>query len=198
MSNLYVAAEYKNKIMNLLLRSQDFIKLINPKPSECEDIDIIDVLVGGTWFINGKKYEEQGHIFDYDFVNDTTSEQRTFIFVETDIDTIRDNMFTDFNLYICIFTDKNLVRLNKTSVPTAKQVKDMGYFATTTNGNRIDALCDCVDRILNGTEKIQGIGDVKPAPRSHMKPYVPNKNYYGKCLKYCITNYNPGGDTCGN
>lgn len=86
MANLYYSASYKNKIINLLLKNKDFIKLINPTPSECEDLDIIDVLIGGTWFINGKKYEEQGHIFDYNFVDETTTEQKTFVFVETDID----------------------------------------------------------------------------------------------------------------
>lgn len=128
MSNLYAAAEYKNKIINLLLRNKDFIKLVNPKQSECEDIDIIDVLLGGEWFIDGKQYKEQGHVFDYNFVNETTSDQKTFIFVETDINSIRDNMFTEFNLHVCIFTHKKLVRLDTSSKPTAKEVRDMGYF----------------------------------------------------------------------
>lgn len=198
MSNLYVSSKYKSDVINLLYRSDNFIKLINPIPSECPDLDIIDVLNGGTWVINGKKWEEPGHVFDYNFVNETTTEKKTFVFIETDIETIRDNIFTDFNLYVCIFTSKDLVRLNKSSSPTAKEVKNMGYFATTSHGNRIDALCDCVDRILNGSSKINGIGDVKPASRNHMTTYLPNSNYYGKCLKYNITNYNPGGDECGD
>lgn len=198
MSNLYVSSKYKSDIINLLYRSDNFIKLINPIPSKCPDLDIIDVLNGGTWIINGKEWTEQGHVFDYNFVNETTTEKKTFVFVETDIDVIRDNIFTDFNLYVCIFTSKDLVRLNKSSSPTAKEVKNMGYFATSSRGNRIDALCDCVDRILNGSSRINGIGDVKPASRNHMTTYLPNSNYYGKCLKYNITNYNPGGDECGD
>ena len=59
MSNIYYAASYKNKIINLLLKNKDFIKLMNPTPSECEDLDIVDVLIGGEWIINGKKWEEQ-------------------------------------------------------------------------------------------------------------------------------------------
>ena len=55
MSNLYYAAEYKNRIMNLLLKSKNLIKLVNPTPSECEDLDMIDFLVGGEWFIHGKQ-----------------------------------------------------------------------------------------------------------------------------------------------
>lgn len=198
MSNLYVASKYKSDIINLLYKSDNFIKLINPTPSECPDLDIIDVLNGGTWIINGKQWEEQGYVFDYNFVNEATTEKKTFVFVETDIDTIRNNIFTDFNLYVFIFTSKDLVRLNKMTKPTAKDVKNMGYYASTSHGNRIDALCDCVDRILNGSSRIAGIGDVKPAPRNHMVMYIPNNKYYGKCLKYNITNYNPGGDECGD
>lgn len=197
MSNLYFSAKYKNKIINLLLKNKDFIKLVNPTPNECAEIDIIDVLIGGQWIINGKKYEEQGHIFDYNFVDDTITQEKTFVFIETDIDSIRDNIFTDFNLYVCIFTSKNLVRLTAHSIPTINQVKNMGYFAST-YGNRIDILCDVVDKTLNGTDKIKGIGNVQAASRNYVSMYLPNSKYYGKCLKYKITNYNDSGDSCGN
>ena len=197
MPNLYYAASYKNKIINLLLKNKNFIKLINPNPSDCIYLDIIDVLLGGEWFFDGKKWEEQGHVFDYNFVNETTTEQKTFVFVETDIDTVKQNMFVDFNLYICVFTAKELVRLTDKSTPTVKQVKDMGYFAST-YANRIDVLCDIVDRTINGTDKIPGIGDVEPASRGYVTMYCPNNKYYGKCMKYKISNYNDGGDECGN
>lgn len=199
MSNLYVASKYKSDIINLLYGSDNFIKLINPiSQSKCPDLDICDVLSGGKWIVNGNEYEEQGYVFDYNFVNETTQDTKTFVFVETDIDTITNNIFTSFNLYICIFTSKNLVRLDTCSTPTAKEVKNMGYFASNIHGNRIDALCDCVDNIINGSNKIKGIGDVKPSPRNHMTIYTPNSKYYGKCLKYNISNYNPGGNECGN
>ena len=197
MTKLYYAASYKNKIINLLLREKNFIKLINPTPSECEDLDIVDVLLGGEWFINGKKHKEQGHVFDYNFVEDTTVDQRTFVFVETDIDTIRENLFTDFNLYVCIFTAKELVRLTSESVPSVKEIKEMGYFAST-YANRIDVLCDVVDRVLNGNNKMQGIGTVKPASRGFCTPYIPNNRYYGNCLKYRISNLNEVVDGCEN
>ena len=124
MANLYVSSKYKNQIINLLLSNADFIKLLNPPPD---------------------KYEE--HIFDYDFIDDTTTQEKTFLIVETGIDRIRQNIYADFDLYIYIFTSKNLVRLTDSSVPTVEQVKNMGYFAGT-YGNRIDILCDIVDRIL--------------------------------------------------
>lgn len=197
MSNLYYAASYKNKIINLLLKNKNFIKLIDPKPSECDCINIIDVIIGGKWIYEGKKWEEQGHIFDYNFVNETTIADKTFVFVETDIDNVNQNMFVDFNLYVCIFTSKDLVRITDTSSPTVEEIKNMGYFAST-YANRIDVLCDIVDETLNGTNKIPGIGNVKPAQRGYLTIYCPNNKFYGKCLKYHITNYNEGGDICGN
>ena len=103
----------------------------------------------------------------------------------------------DFSLYIFVFTDKDLVRLNTCSSPTAKEAKNMGYFATDSYGNRIDILCDCIVRILNGTDELAGIGNVKPSPRNHLTTYRPNAQYYGKCLQYHITNYNAGSDSCG-
>ena len=197
MSNLYFASGYKNTIINLLINNKDFVKLINPKESECSKIKIRDVLLGGSWFIDGKKYEEQGHVFDYNFVDDTTTDEKTFVFVETDIDTVRQNIYTDFNLYVCIFTHKSLVRITDDTIPSMNEVEEMGYNVGH-YGNRVDILCDIVDNILNGNEKIRGIGTVEPASRGYVTMYCPNQKYYGKCLKYKISNLNMGGDECGN
>lgn len=197
MSNLYNLASYKNKIIDLLLKNKDFIKLINPIPNECSDIDIIDVLLGGEWIIDGKKYEEQGYIFDHNFVNDTITEDKTFVFVETDIEYVKNGMFADFNLFICIFTSKNLIRLTECTYPTVKEIKNMGYFAGR-YGNRIDILCDIVDRTINGNGKIPGVGTVSPDDRNYITQYCPLNRYYGKCLKYKITNLIEENDICEN
>ena len=193
MSNLYNIASYKNKIINLLLKNEAFVKLINPEPSECKDLDIYDVLLGGEWIINGVRHEEQGHIFDHNFVDDTTTDEKTFVFVETNIEYIRNDMFADFSLFICIFTSRNLVRLTDITAPTTAEVKKMGYFSGE-NGNRIDVLCDIIDRTINGNTKIPGIGVVQPDSRAYVTQYCPNNKYYGKCLKYNITNYIDNGD----
>ena len=197
MGNLYLSSDYKNTIISLLLKNDNFVKLINPQPSECPKIKIKDVLLGGTWIYDGVKYEEQGHVFDYNFVDKTTTDEKTFVFVETDIDTVRQNMFTDFNLYICIFSAKSLVRITNDTVPSLTDVAEMGY-KIPYHGNRVDILCDIVDGILNGNKKIKGIGDVEPAPRGYVTMYCPNSKYYGKCLKYKISNLNMGGDSCEN
>ncbi len=194
---MYYAAAYKNKIINLLLDNENFIKLLSPEPPVCKRLDVTDVLLGGRWVYGGVVYEEQGQVFDYNFVSDITSDEKTFVFVETDIDTVDRNMFMDFNLYVCIFTSKNLVRLTDDTSPSVKQVRDMGYFADV-YANRVDVLCDITDRILNGGKTFPGIGSLMPAPRKHVTIYCPNSKYYGKCLRYRISNYNDGGGMCGN
>lgn len=191
-STLRFSSEYKNKIINLLLENEDFIKLINPTPSKCPDLDIIDVLLGGSWEINGKKYVEQGYIFDHNFVNETTTDEKTFAFVETTINNISHDL-VDFSLYVCLFSNKNLIRLSRTSFPTTKEVMDMGYFASELNGNRIDVLCEIVDGIINGNSSLNALGDIKPDSRNFMTVFTPNTNYYGKCLKYTVQNYNIAG-----
>lgn len=189
-SNIYNASVYKNKIINLLLKNKDFVTVINPiSDSKCEYLDVIDILLGGEWIYNGIKYEEYGHIFDYNFVDEIIKKEKTFVFVETDIDNVSRNIFTNFNLYVCIFTIKRQVRITEHSTPTINQIKNMGY-CTSEYANRIDILCDIVDRTINGTNKISGIGDVRPADRGYCTIYLPNNKFYGKCLKYKIMNYN--------
>ena len=197
MSMLFAASNYKNIIINLLLNNADFIDLMNPPKSPHKNISKEDMLLGGIWFLNGKKYEEQGQIFDHNFVDETTVEEKTFVFVETDIDMIKNNIFTVFNLYICVFTSKNLVRITDDTTPSINDVEMMGYNAGH-YGNRIDILCDIVNRTINGNIKIKGVGDITPAQRGFCTIYSPSNKYYGKCLKYTISNINEEETNCGN
>lgn len=197
MTNLYIASNYKNTIINLLIKNKDFITLMNPQKPPNKNISTEDMLLGGAWFFNGKKYEEQGQIFDHNFVEDTTTEEKTFVFVETDIDMIYQKLFTDFNLYICAFTSKNLIRITDDTIPSINDIEMMGYNAGH-YGNRIDILCDVIDRILNGNKKIKGIGDIEPAQRGFCSIFSPSNKYYGKCLKYTISNIGEMENNCGN
>lgn len=198
MSNLYTASNYKNTIISLLLENNDFITLMNPPKSPHKNISTEDMLLGGVWFFNGKKYEEQGQVFDHNFVDETTTAEKTFVFVETDIDLIyQEDLFADFNLYVCAFTAKNLVRLTDDTLPSINDVEMMGYNCGY-YGNRVDILCDIIDRILNGNIQLKGIGDVKPAKRGFCTIYSPSNKYYGKRLKYTISNLNDMEDDCGD
>lgn len=197
MTNLYAASNYKNIVINLLLKNDDFIKLMNPPKPLHQNISREEMLLGGTWFFNGKKYETQGQLFDHNFVDETTTEEKTFVFVETDIDSIKKEIFVNFNLYICIFTAKGLIRITDDTIPSINDVEIMGYNAGHF-GNRIDILCDIVDRTINGNSKLRGISDIEPVPKGFCTLYSPNIKYYGKCLKYQISNLNAEDENCGD
>lgn len=199
MSVLAFETSYKNNVIKLLYSNDKFIELINPKNEHSDYLDIADVLNGGTWYFNGEKIEEQGYVFDHDFVDDAITQDKTFVFVETTVDSIYDNMFVDFSLYICVFTSKNLVRLDDYSTPTVSDIKDMGYKEIGSYGNRIDTLVDIIETtLLTNTDKFKSLGEIKPASRGHLSRYTPSIKYYGKCLKYTVSNYNYGGNDCGD
>lgn len=96
-----------------------------------------------------------------------------------------------------MFTSKNLVRITDETVPSINDIEMMGYNAGH-YGNRIDILCDIIDRILNGNKKIKGIGNIEPAKRGFCTIFSPSNKYYGKSLKYTITNIGETEGNCGN
>ena len=100
---LHIVTEYKNKIMQLLISNENYRKLLSPEKSKCEELDEVDVIRGGEWIINEKKWTEQGHVFDHDFVDDAIKEKKVFTFVDANISSITNNMFIDFDLYIFPF-----------------------------------------------------------------------------------------------
>lgn len=66
----------QNTIINLLIKNKDFVTLMNPSKPPVNQLSTEDMLLGGTWFFNGKKYEEQGHVFDHNFVDETTTVEK--------------------------------------------------------------------------------------------------------------------------
>lgn len=203
LSTQYWTARYKNDIINLLLKNSFFIKLMNPTMPATDNLDEIDVLLGGKWEFNGTTYEEPGYIFDYVYADSTTSIAKTFVFVEAFPTTIENNFMTEFDLTIFVCTHKSLVRLydsdifSETTCPTVQEVRDAGFYSKD-RGNRVDTLCDCIDRIVNGNEFIKGIGSIKGNPRAYVQNFAPNEKFYGKVLRYRISNLVLDGDTCAN
>lgn len=189
MGVVQTSGEKKKIIIDLLLESDMVRKLIDPQPNDL--LDETEILLGGDWVIDGDIVSEQGHIFDYNFVDDTITETKVFMFVETDIPTMTNhNRLAEFNLYVSIFADKSLIRLSQTSAPTKQEMKNLGY-----EGNRIDILCGVVDNLLNGRD-VKGVGNLQPATMGFVKMYQPNKQFYGKVLTYKVKGFNDGGDRC--
>ena len=177
MGIIQTSGNKKKIIIDLLLKNDMVKKLINPTLHD--DLDEKEILLGGEWVIDGKVVTEQGHIFDYNFVDDTITDAKVFIFVETDINNVY-NDFANFNLYVSVFADKSLIRLSQESTPTKQEMKNEGY-----EGNRIDILCGVIDELLNGKD-IQDVGNIKPAIMGYMKVYQPSRQFYGKVLTYTV------------
>lgn len=191
MNNLGFVGKYKNKIVNILVNNEKVIKLIDPH--ENEDLDIQDVLIGGTFYVDGKKVKEQGYIFDYDFVSETTTEVKTFIEIECFVNRTENGMFNNFVLGLKIISHKDAIRLSKYTSPTNTEMIKDGVYT-----NRIDGLCSVIDSLLNGKSDM-GIGNLSPIPSGFNQVYYPpNTKYYGKTLTYTVMNYNEQGDECGN
>ena len=188
MGVIQTSGNKKKIIIDTLLQSEMVRKLINPSPHA--DLDEREVLLGGEWVIDGNVVKEQGHIFDYNFVDDTVTDSKVFIFVETDIGNVY-NKFANYSLFIHVFAEKPLVRLSANSTPTKQEMKDAGF-----EGNRIDILCGVIDNLLNGRD-IKDVGNLEPAPMGYMRVYQPNRQFYGKCLTYTVKSYDDGGDKCG-
>lgn len=184
--NLYYIGRYKDKIISLLLNSDDVITLINPETDERFEVE--DVLLGDTFEIYNKKGELerinlQGHIFNYLFVPGTTTEEKVFICIEALIDSVDNTYFNNFSMFIHVYSPKRLVRLDRYSTPTSLEMKKLGF-----SGNRVDMLCDAIDRLLNGNETF-GIGEVTPSNTNPLTLSLPNDKFYGKCLKYKVKNF---------
>jgi len=192
MSNMSKSSEYKAEIIELLMKNNMVVKLLNPAMHD--DLDLSEVLLGGEFEINGEKITEQGYIFDYYFVDDTIMDTKSFIMVEVDSLVIEKGIFTSYVLHLWICSHKSLVRLNEKSIPKLSEIKAEGYI-----GNRVDALCDAVDRMLNGKNAMKSgnIGDVKPYGE-YKKVFFPNSTskFYGMHLMYKVRNENQVDVNC--
>ena len=195
MSVLRYTPKYKSNVLNLLINDDMFVKLINPADPVNPLLTIEDKLIGGTWIIDGKEYKEQGYVFDYVFANDTTTDEKTFIFIESFNNKVSNGEFVDFDICIYVCCSRKLMMIDSTTTPTVSELREAGYYAKS-RANRVDTLCDCIHGIINRNQGIKGIGDILPQSSGFVLPYAPNNSYYGKCLKYRILNYNGDGDEC--
>lgn len=156
----------------------------------------MDVLRGGEWVVNGEKIEEQGHIFDYLYIDKTVTTAKVFICVEVLPVSYRFPMI-DLVLYIHIFVHKSLMRLSNDysptlSNPTITEMNQLGYI-----GNRLDQLVDVISEMMNGNKKF-GIQNLKPYDRGYISLDIPNESLYGKCLMYKAQINNTEIDNCEN
>lgn len=192
----YYAANFKRKLINTLVSNDDITTIISPELKTGFDID--EILRGGTYekTINGAKQKTtlQGYILDYYYAaSETTIENKLFICVETNVNSIEENIIGDMIADVWVFTPKTNVTLSDYSTPSMSDMNTLGYI-----GNKIDCCIEIIEKLLRGSTKY-GLGMVRPVSRGYMTTSPPTSNYYGKKLSFTVKGYSPKEvDNCGN
>jgi len=129
-SHLDEIVDYKKKVVNLLGTSQDVVGLILNNPSIDMNSD-----VAYSVFDN--------NLYDYDYIDETATQDRCYIMVETEATTTSPAM-KDVYLHVQVVVPKSMMKLD------AKIFKGI-------KGNRKDNLIRQVDLLLNNRDDF-GIG----------------------------------------
>lgn len=182
-TNEYYLSLFKEKIVQLICSDEVAVKLINPVRNKYLDLE--DVLLGGTFNVDGQIIKEQGYIFDYKYVSETVVDEKTFICVEA-FPISYTYPLIDVILYVHIYVHKGVMVLTSKesanpSSPTRNEMYELGYI-----GNRCDQLTQVIGRLLNGSNKIGGVTDIHPYERGYITLDVPNYNFYGKCMSFKV------------
>lgn len=156
-TNLDEIIEYINKVAITLSRSQEVISLITNDPTTPpEDVDLIG-----------------SHIFDYDYVDDTTVETSAFICLDVEIPRVQNENIKDIDLRVFVICHKNYMRLD-------------GKIFKGRRGNRRDNLAREIDALLQGNKSF-GIGKLNLEAFDTIT--VPSR-YTGKILQYSVSDFN--------
>lgn len=194
-SNEYYLTLFKSRIINKLCNDDMTVKLLAPTPNP--RLEIADVLRGGLWKFGTNVIEEQGHIFDYKYVDKTTDETKAFICVEV-LPSVFSYPTLDIIMYIHVYIHKSIMRLTtegapKPSIPTSTEMAKYGFI-----GNRCDQLTQAIGKLINGATDIGGISEIKPYNRGYIVLDIPNDNFYGKCMMFNVKISNVEGLNCEN
>jgi hypothetical protein len=112
--------DYKNKLMEDLLTSQDIVSLLD------DEIELKDA--------HTLAYT---HVFPYEYIPDTVEHAKTFICFDVDVQESINKTFLLPTLYIWVFSHKSKLRLPEGGVQTDKLVSEI---AKAINGSRFYGL----------------------------------------------------------
>lgn len=152
--NLSEFIDFKYDCVKKIIQSQEIISLLVDNASaNPDDYDLTDK-----------------QIFSYPYNPEVATESLSYICLDVNIKNINNNIISEGEISIWIFTHYTLNKL-----PSNFKRK----------GNRIDNLATELDKIFNG-ERL-GIGKVQLKPTS---TFAPAKNYTGKQLMYRVFEFN--------
>lgn len=147
--------KYKNRLLSIIVNSND----------------ICEVILGSGY--NKENVDEQliySNIFPYLYIDDTQTEQKSYIGVEVDVPRTMNFTYKDMRITIWCYCHKGIMKYSK-----------KGY-----SGTRSDILSDMVDRLLNSSNNF-GLGRLKLQSCTYLSP---SKDYYGKQLIYSCAEFN--------
>lgn len=146
---------YKNRLLSTIIQSEDICEVILGKGYDDTDVD--EQLI--------YKY-----IFPYLYVDDTQTEQNSYICIEVDVPRTMDFTYKNMRITIWCYCHKGIMKYSK-----------KGYL-----GTRSDILSDMVDRLLNSSNDF-GLGRLK---LESCTPLTLTKEYYGRQLIYSCSEFN--------
>jgi hypothetical protein len=140
----------KGTILQQFLSSQDFVDLVtNSKDYTAPYLNL--------------RYTQ---VFPYPWLDDTISEEKTFVCFDLDSPRVNSQTIKTINLTIWQFSHENLIKM--------------------ANGTRTDILSSCIDKILNG---FVGAG-ASQIELTGTRRINPAKRFYGRQLEYTINDIN--------
>lgn len=147
--------KYKNRLFSSIVQSEDVAELILGKNYDKENVD--ELLT----------YK---HIFPYLYIDDTQTQQCSYVCVEVDVPRTMDFSYKDMKVIIWCYCHRGIMKYSKS-----------GYL-----GTRADILTDMVDRLLNSSNNF-GLGRLRLQSATYL---VPNKEFYGRQLIYTCPEFN--------
>ncbi|MBT9778852.1 hypothetical protein GPL15_20440 [Clostridium sp. MCC353] len=144
---------YKDRIISLLTGSQDIVSLLL---NDTITDDNVENLV-------------YSRIFPYLYVNNTQTEEQSYLCIEVEVPRIPTKMIKDMKIIVWAYCHKSIMKYSRDDF----------------RGTRADILADMADRCITGSDDF-GIG--RPALESDTH-FFPNDNHYGRQLIYTISDF---------
>ena len=159
--------EYTDKTVRLLSQNPQIVALLINDPTKDIVEDEIDVTESGT-----------KQILAYNFIPDTQTEVKSYICVDTIIDTAQNEKIKDCILTVTIFPHKKNVEIDGS--------KFLGL-----KGNRFDNLVRFSDKVIrDNANSGYGIGNIQLRQRTPMKDVNFGTDFVGKQIIYEVACFN--------
>ena len=176
----------KLSLMELFKDTDDITNLIMPHLDN-ENFTFDENWYGGKFEknINGetKITDLVGHCFDTPYIEDTVTDNRCAIFVETYLLKVENQHIKEVGVDVMVICHKDSVRLSESD---KQYYESVGVY-----GNRVDSAIQVINstilnhNVMDNIKKDFSIGKLTLSERGNpLQQYVPCTKFYGKVLHY--------------